>query len=75
MKRVVLSVIFLLLVISVAAPSIAFAQELLPMPEMVAPAAMVIFGLMGLVGGSAAYLRRRSADLRPEGSPESRTDQ
>jgi protein-S-isoprenylcysteine O-methyltransferase Ste14 len=70
MKRAFVATLFLLLVISIAAPSLAFAQELIPTPEMVAPVAMVSFGLLGLIGGSAAYAWRHRRGTRPERSPE-----
>jgi len=60
MKR---TLVFVLVVISVsiAAPALAYAQELLPLSDMAAPVGMVTFGLLGLAGAALGFvLRRRS---------------
>lgn len=58
MRRNVVIALFLLLSISVAVPAVAYAQDLFATPDMAAPVAMVTFGLVGLVGGVAGYIRR-----------------
>ena len=57
MQRTVV-VLVLLVVATILAPAIAYAQELLPTPEMAAPLGLLTFGLLGLVGGVAGYVRR-----------------
>jgi hypothetical protein len=53
----------LLVGVSIGAPSLAFAQELLPTPDMAAPVALVTFGVLGLVGGVAGYVWRHRPRL------------
>jgi hypothetical protein len=62
MKKFVIVGLAILFAISIAAPSLAFAQELLPTPDMAAPMALVTFGLLGLIGGTASYIRRHRAE-------------
>lgn len=65
MKKAFAIGLFLVLVLSIAIPSLAFAQEFLPSSDMLAPVGMVAFGALSLIGGSVGYaLRRRN----PEGS-------
>jgi hypothetical protein len=62
MRKIFVLTLVVLVGVSLAAPSIAFAQELLPTPDMVAPIAMLAFGSLGLAAGVAAgYLRRRGS--------------
>lgn len=58
MKKLFIVGLVVLIGISIAAPSLAFAQEILPTPDMAAPVAMVAFGLLGLIGGTAGYVWR-----------------
>jgi hypothetical protein len=58
MRRNVAIALFLLLSLSIAVPAVAYARDLLSTPDMVAPIAMITFGLVGLVGGVAGYVRR-----------------
>jgi hypothetical protein len=57
-RRISIISLVLLVVVSIGAPSLAFAQELLPTPDMTAPLAMITFGILGLVGGVAGYVWR-----------------
>jgi hypothetical protein len=59
MRKLFIVGLIALIGISVAAPSIAYAQELLPTADMAAPIALVTFGLLGLVSGAIGYLWRR----------------
>ncbi|MEJ2209908.1 MAG: hypothetical protein P8129_12830 [Anaerolineae bacterium] len=61
MKKSVIVGLVIVIAISIAAPSLAYAQEILPTPDMAAPMALVTFGLMGLIGGTASYVRRHRA--------------
>lgn len=62
MKKAFVLALFLVLALSIAIPSLAFAQDLLPAADMLAPVGMVAFGAFGLVGGSVGYfLRQRSS--------------
>ena len=61
MRKFVIAGLVVLFAISIAAPSLAFAQEILPTPDMAAPMALVTFGLLGLLGGTASYFRRHRA--------------
>jgi hypothetical protein len=58
MRKVFIVTLVVLAGVSIGAPSIAFAQELLPTPDMAAPIALLTFGALGLVAGVAGYLRR-----------------
>ncbi len=58
MKRMVVLVLVLLLGISIATPALAYAQELLPGSDMVAPIALIIFGFLVLIGSVAGYVWR-----------------
>jgi hypothetical protein len=58
MRRNVAIALFLLLGLSIAVPAAAYAQDIFPTPDMVAPIAMITFGFVGLVGGVAGYIRR-----------------
>jgi len=60
MRKNVVIALFLLLSISVSVPAVAYAQDLLATPDMVAPIAMITFGFVGLLGGVAGYVRRHS---------------
>lgn len=57
MKRTIL-ILALLAAAAVVAPAIAYAQELIPTPDMVAPLGLVTFGFLGLIGGVVGYIRR-----------------
>jgi hypothetical protein len=61
-KKSVIVGLVIVLAISIAAPSLAYAQEILPSPDMAAPLALVTFGLVGLLGGTVSYLRRHRAE-------------
>jgi hypothetical protein len=63
MRKLVIVTLVVLVGVSIAAPSVAFAQELLPTPDMAAPLALLTFGSLGLVAGIAGYLRRHRARL------------
>jgi hypothetical protein len=75
-RRTVVLVLTLLLGISIAAPALAYAQELLPAPDMVAPIALITFGFLGLIGGVTGYVWRHrpikpsKATGQPELTPE-----
>ena len=58
MRKVFIITLVVLVGVSIAAPSIAFAQEMLPTPDMAAPIALLTFGSLGLVAGVAGYARR-----------------
>lgn len=58
MRKVVIVTLVVLVGVSIGAPSMAFAQELLPTPDMAAPIALLTFGSLGLVAGVAGYVRR-----------------
>ena len=58
MRKLFIVGLLVLVGISIAAPSLVYAQELLPTPDMAAPMALVTFGLLGLVGGTAGYVWR-----------------
>jgi hypothetical protein len=62
-NRISIVGLVLLLGVSIGAPSLAFAQELLPTPDMAAPIALVTFGVLGLVGGMAGYVWRHRPKL------------
>jgi hypothetical protein len=66
MRKRVVFLLVLLAGISLAAPALAFAQELLPGPEMVAPVALLTFGLLGMLGGIAGYIRRHRGENQPD---------
>jgi len=65
MRKRVAFLLVLLAGISFAAPALAFAQELPPGPEWVAPVALLAFGLLGLVGGVVGYIRRHRRENQP----------
>lgn len=58
MRRNVAIALLLLLGLTIAVPTVAYAQDLLATPDMVGPIAMITFGIMGLLGGVAGYARR-----------------
>lgn len=63
MRKAFIVTLVVLVGISIAVPSIAFAQEMLPTPDMAAPIAMLIFGSLGLVAGVAGYVRRHRPNV------------
>jgi hypothetical protein len=62
MRKRVVFLLVLLVGISLAAPALAYAQELLPAPELVAPVALLTFGFLGMLGGVAGYIRRHRGE-------------
>jgi hypothetical protein len=58
MRRNVAIALLLLLGLTIVVPAVAYAQDLLATPDMVAPIAMITFGIVGLLGGVAGYARR-----------------
>lgn len=61
MRKFFIIGLVVLIGISIAAPSLAFAQELLPTADMAAPVGLVTFGFLGLLGGVAGYTWRHRA--------------
>ena len=58
MRKYVVLALGLLLLITIVAPAVAFAQEILPTPDMLAPIGLITFGIVGLGGGTAGYIWR-----------------
>lgn len=66
MRKRVVFLLVLLAGISLAAPALAYAQELLSGPELIAPVALLTFGLLGMLGGVAGYIRLHRGENQPE---------
>jgi hypothetical protein len=64
MQKVVVVTLVVLVGVSIGAPSMAFAQELLPTADMAAPIALLTFGSLGLVAGVVGYIRRHRPRFR-----------
>ena len=59
MQKKVAFVLIALLGLSIVAPSVVLAQEIPITPDMLPPVSLVVFGLLGLVGGTAGYIWRQ----------------
>jgi hypothetical protein len=59
MQRKVVVIVIALLILSIALPAAAFAQDFLVRPDVLPPVAMMAFGVMGLVGGTLGYMWRQ----------------
>jgi hypothetical protein len=62
MRKRVVFLLVLLAALSLAAPALAYAQEILPGPELMAPVALLTFGFLGMLGGVAGYIRRHRTE-------------
>ncbi len=59
MQKRVAFVLIALLSLGIIAPTVVLAQELPITPDMWPPVSLVVFGLLGLVGGTAGYIWRQ----------------
>ena len=59
MQKKMAFVVVALLGLSIIAPATVFAQEIPITPDLLPPVGMVVFGFLGLVGGTLGYIWRQ----------------